>query len=765
LKKDTGGWEDEKDEEDKGVPSRSTRACIVLQQALKKFITDSFACWRCRRRGTIKCLTLEEKYAPSIEATFKCGSCGRKSVFRGTDVVEQPANKRGRKKAVIQRRVAASASIANMDFAELKRFFAAMDIPCTTHQTFDRDVQHHYHACKVAAEESRANCLRLAADEQRVLAAVSTDEQWTHPRNAQACIATFGARLPSGKTGIIATAVKFKNNIDAPVKDVSGSYTVPIRGDKNYYGSSYTMAGAATKDAILHILASGYLVQTLVTDGDAKAFEMLRDQQHPLPNGSIVSNQRDPGHLAKNLRKAIVKEAKENNLLAPFVERLPKGHMQCVKINAKNQAGVEGLKALIDNYFQHLFYDQHGNCTDGCQRRFRDIYLPQMFQRFFSVNMEFDSLQLGDILELKQKISGAPPSTIKANLVAREDDKDSNMPLKMFYRLWDLVRKNSDARKRIEQDSNSPATTVAPRTANPTPAIADHDDDDDDIGDDIDEDADIEVEDPLLLICDKVGHASPEVGKAVTVSIDDWNSCVKAIEVEIPPMFSCRLDVPSTDMHKDDREKAKDAIARVTRLKDQLLDEAPLYAEGLDITQIESIHHSRRRHIGDKNKFYTHLSRRVDQADLRWNEGWRYAIDVLSRQGHKLSGKGKATFEAMAKAQEKERARNLTVARKIYKRKRRAFVNARGQAAQPLDEYAYGDQPKKGNRNVPAEKRCIWNYVTTKKGGPKGRCTNAKAMFSKSKKAKAEAELDRNGKLYCLTHMKESKKEISLKKK
>jgi hypothetical protein len=120
-----------------------------------------------------------------------------------------------------------------------------------------------------------------------------------------------------------------------------------------------------------------------------------------------------------------------------------------------------------------------------------------------------------------------------------------------------------------------------------------------------------------------------------------------------------------------------------------MLGDAHFYADGHDTTQIESIHHVRRQYLSDRNRYHTRISGRVVQADLHWNEGWLYEVDVLERQGHGLSVLAIQQLKAIIALLENRRVHNQTEARRCYLCRRKEENKKRSLLKQPIDIYAY----------------------------------------------------------------------------
>lgn len=777
----------------------TARSCIINQLLFVEFV-EMFPCPKCLRLGTIKLSKLSEKYAPTIHAAFKCGACLRLMVFNGSGFVENNLNKRGRKTVTIRRRLASACSIATINHARLRLFFASMDLPCPTNKTFNNDLRIHYKICLDRAKISREFFLKLVADRDGVIPVVAADEQWTVPRNAQACMGTFTAPLPSDpkRTVIIASAMTMRNNVDTVSRDASGTFTVPIRGDQDYYGSSNGMAAAVMYKLVDTIKAANCWIRTLVTDGDAKSFKILDEQRGALPDGSRVNNQRDPGHRTKNIKKLLLKESKENNLLAPFVLSFVRGYQQILRINACEKGGVDGLKSLVTNLFEHVYFDRHKMCSIGCQRRFRDIYLPIMQQRYVEFHTSFGAFKAGDIVEVQWPNDSNGDA--KVILLSREtEEHDIGFPRKLFYRLWQIVHKNVSIRQKLDElisnneylakESENQNIEIADLITSITiqEAISDEDEHEDDDGviyveldDDDDEHmeagyeeqqallrvldmgngGDLYVENPLGIIAKDDDEAAKVITETTNVSVIcnamQIKACVRKLEVDLPRLFAYRLDdSPTANL------KCKAAVNKVESLKKNALSDLHLYADGYNTTQVESIHHVRRKYIGDKNVHYLHLSPRVAQADLQWNHGPKYAVEVLAAQHHFLSDIGKNEFNDIALEQEHRRQYNLTEERKQYLRQRDKFIKARMSTEQKLDDYGYfGDanadkEDNKGKRKrseVPEDERCDFVIIQTGQ-----RCSRRQARLIKKKKKRDEVNVAESTLIehtYCTIHAK-----------
>ena len=141
------------------------------------------------------------------------------------------------KQSLAQARAAAAAAVANIEFTEASRFFAAMDIPFISSKTFKQRYNHG----KICRKKYGV----MLADKNSIIAQATWDEAWTHRRNAQDCVGTLMVRghEPNSKPKIVATAIVSRNNIDTPVRDSDGNWMIASRGDQNFYGTSSAMAG------------------------------------------------------------------------------------------------------------------------------------------------------------------------------------------------------------------------------------------------------------------------------------------------------------------------------------------------------------------------------------------------------------------------------------------------------------------------------------------------------------------------------------------
>jgi hypothetical protein len=84
---------------------------------------------------------------------------------------------------------------------------------------------------------------------------------------------------------VFGPAMMFRNNTDTPVPDDKNNWTIPTRGDRNFFGTSNAMASLALEGAMDEVKKAGHRVRRLCTDGDYQGFQTVFEAQGILPDG------------------------------------------------------------------------------------------------------------------------------------------------------------------------------------------------------------------------------------------------------------------------------------------------------------------------------------------------------------------------------------------------------------------------------------------------------------------------------------------------
>jgi len=782
---------------------------IVSQQMLIEFITETFRCGndRCFSKNSVICTNRDEqKYAPSVELTFTCKDCRCSSTFSGGPKIH-PTGKRSTMQSLAQARVAAASAIATMEFTETSRFLAAMDIPCISESTWHKQRQSHGNTCTLMAQQSREKHGADLADENGIIAHATWDEAWTHRRHAQDCTGTLMApgRESDSKSKIIATAIVSRNNIDIPQRNSEGNWMIARHGDQGFYGSSNAMAGQVMTDAMNEMKRRNLWIRSLCTDADAKAFGKAKNIQGNFSDGTMMVSTRDFGHKKKNLKTLVEAECEKNGLLVKFAEPIIRNYSQCVRVNTRNKGGKDDLKRLLKNLECHIFYDDHTSCTDGCPRRFRDIIL-NATSSLFQATADIGTIHKGDIIHLKSdtvKVPSVPfdiitisthnPASISrkfeigmytyTTLFLNDDPSASTdeFYLQNFYRLWDIYKNNEQMDHLFNQHSENILTVESlPKTIDITATlenvvtnadaddINDGDDDDDNMRepdvDDEENDGNVEA-DYLQLPYEQLGEETSIVNKVssqprhLIISADSHHHHVlQPIKILIPPLKQDKLRKPKPGADSREIRAYDDAEARKNKIMHAMLDDSDYYADGAGTTQNESLHHARLIFTGYKYKHFKYIVCRINEADLRWNEGQGYVLEVFRRQNITLSPFATRFFQRLVEEDERCRKLNMTVKRKKYLKSRKMFVRNRALAVQVLDDDGYGvDEnglPKKKRKTtvVPEEEQCTFWMVNKNQ-----KCHARILNLDKSKSAKVANWINESKVLgkFCATHMEE----------